>query len=522
MKQLNSIIRFFNQREFLLYFILFALALSLFTYLHLDPTFADPDSFYHVKITQILRDEGIITQLPWLSATTLKYNFIDHHFLYHLVLIPFISFFPPLIGLKIATIILASLTILVMFWFLKQLKVKGAFWYALFLLTINPFIFRLGLAKAQALVLIMLFLIIYFLFHRRYLGLLLTSCLYVWLYAGWPLLFIITGLYLAISYFKNFLDPGILFIKRAKTKIRKQNLITLLSVTLGVLAGLFFSPYFAKNFYFYWQQSFKIAMVNYQSVISVGAEWYPYPLPDLLLAATPFFLLLLFALTTFIYSAKKQSNNSWFFLILTALFFLLTLKSRRYVEYLIPIAVCFCAIAITNFSSTKNPAKKYLAKLKIKQVFIFSPLILFIIFSPIFYRDLTSIKKDYQSGFSFSKFSTPSAWLKENSPKNSIVFHSDWDESPILFYHNDHNYYLVGLDPTFMYEYDKDLHQRWVDITLGNEVQELHSTIKNLFNADYVFVDINQNASFNRNLANNFNFEQVFENSEAKIYKVAD
>ncbi len=519
MRTINRVSNFFNQHYSILYLLVFIVALSLFTYLQFDATFADPDSFYHAKAAELLRDKGAITEFPWLSATTLKYYYIDHHFLYHLLLIPFVSLFPPLVGLKIATILFAAIAIVIIFWFLNQLKVRGAFWYTLFLLTINPFIFRLNLAKAQGLVLVFLFLGLYFLLNRYYLSLLFLTFLYVWLYGGWPLLLVFALVYLLVNWFISRRQASWLVIKRVRKKINRQSLYLLISVVLGVLVGLFFSPYFIKNLYFYWQQSFKIALINYQNIIGVGGEWYPYQPSDLFLAATPLFLLLIFALVLFIINYQKQTINSWLFLIYTFLFLALTLKSRRNVEYFVPFALCFSAITLTIFL---NSFEKHLKQLRVSKIFILSPIIILLALSPLFYRDLSLVKQSYQEGFSWTKFSQPAEWLKNNTPKNSIVFHSDWDEFPLLFYHNDHNYYLVGLDPTFMYEYDKDLYRRWVDITTGKQKENLYSIIRNLFGADYVFVDFNQNSDFDQNLANNFYFEKVFENQEAKIYHLVD
>lgn len=519
MSLIDKIVNFFNSRQYFLYLLLLLMAVSLFSYLQSDPTFADPDSFYHAKMAVMLAEQGAITEFPWLSATTLKYNFVDHHFLYHLVLIPFVKIFPPLAGLKIATIIFASLTILVIFWFLRQMKVKGAFWYALFLLTVNPFIFRLNLAKAQPLVLITLFLFIYLLFNRRYLSLFLVSSLYVWLYAGWPLAILLVIIYSLINYFWPAKKRSWLIFKRGKIKALHQNFLLLISVGLGLMAGLFFSPYFAKNLQFYWQQSFKIAVVNYQYIIGVGGEWYPYNFLELLLAAGPFFLLFLLAAAVFVITSKNQSMNTWFFLAISFLFFALTLKSRRYVEYFIPLAVCFSALSLNVFLPT---LKAKLRKIMSQRLILFGPLVILLVLSPVFYRDLKLIKDFYQDGYSFDKFARPSNWLKQNSKEGDIVFHSDWDEFPILFYHNDKNYYLSGLDPTFMYEYNQSLYRSWVNITTGQSDRDLHSIIKDVFGAKYVFVDINQNADFDRNLTNNIYFQQVFENKEARVYQVSD
>ncbi len=517
MRLVNRLANFFSERQFIQYLLIFAVSFVLFAYLHSDYTFADPDSFYHAKKTIILKDSGAITEFPWLSATNLKNSFIDHHFLYHLALIPFVSIMPPLLGLKLATILFSSLLVLLFFWFLKSLQIRAAFWYTFFLITINPFIFRINLAKAQAMVLILLFLILYCLLNKNYICLTLLSGLYVWLYGGWPLALVLVFVYGALSFFWPIQSWSFLVGKINRLKIYWQNFLLFISVSLGLLAGLFFNPYFPHNFRFYWEQTFKIAILNYQHVIGVGGEWYPYHLSDLILSSVPFFLMLFIALLGFIIFYKKQPMNSWFFIIISFLFFILTLKSRRYVEYFIPLAVCFSALSINAFWPV---VEKKISKFIPKRFFIFLPLMIMVLFSPFFIRDVFSVKTSYRQGFPLNKFSEPSRWLKENAARGEIIFHSDWDEFPFLFFYNDQNYYLVGLDPTFMYSYDKDLYRRWVEITLGQEKKELYKTIKDIFGASYVFVDINQNKDFDSNLANNFYFEKVFENQEAKIYKV--
>lgn len=499
------------------YLVIFIIAVFLFGFLHFDKTFADPDSFYHVKATQILAEKGAITNFPWLSATSLNFSFTDHHFLYHLVLIPFVYFFPPLMGIKIATILFSSLAVVLFFWLLQKMEVKGAFWYALFLLTINPFIFRLGLAKAQGLVLLFLFIIIYLILSRKYIFLILASCFYVWLYAGWPLAILLAVIYAGLSLVWPDKRSIWSVLRFKKTKPFKQAFLLLASTGAGVLAGLFFSPYFPGNLQFYYQQTFKIALVNYQQFISVGGEWYPYALGDLLAAAVPFFLLLVFSLLAFVSSYKNQKINSWFFLITTFLFFILTLKSRRYVEYLVPFGVIFSALSLRNFWQLyRQDLKKYLPK----NFFTILPVVLFFAISPFIFKDIHRVKEAYANSLSFARFQEPAIWLSKNTQAGDIVFHSDWDEFPILFYYNSHNYYIVGLDPTFMYDYNPELYRSWAGITQGENSEVMHKTIRDVFNAKYVFVDYHQNSAFDKNLSDNFYFEKVFENNEAKIYQV--
>lgn len=510
-------IRHLSLKPYRLYILLFVASVIFFSYLQVDRTFADPDSFYHAKITTLLAERGLIKELPWLSATGLSSSFTDHHFLYHLILIPFVIIFPPLIGLKVATVFLASLAILTLFWFLRQINAKGAFWYALFLLTVGPFIFRLNLAKAQPLVLIFLFIFIYLLFHRRYLLLILLSCLYVWLYAGWPLLILLALIYGAISILIPQNKKSWLVLGKSKLKVWRQSFKLVFSVCLGVAAGIFFSPYFPGNLEFYWQQSFKIAIFNYQYFIDVGAEWYPYVFSHLLLAAIPFFALFVVGCVAFIVSVDKQPANSWFLLIITFLFFILTLKSRRYIEYFVPIAVCFSAISLSIYWEKFG---EDIRKILPRKFIYFFPAILFLGLLPVFVKDAYQNKQHYQNGMPFTKFEETSKYLEKNSEPGDIVFHGDWDEFPLLFYHNDKNYYITGLDSTFMYDYDMDLYNRWLQVVLGEDKESLHEVISGIFGAKYVFVDTSQSKSFDKNLANNIYFEEVLVTPDSKVYRV--
>ena len=517
MSFLGEIINFFEKRSWLSFFLIFIISASLFGYLASDQTFVDPDSFYHAKMAQLLWEKGAITSFPWLSATTLQYKFADHHFLYHLALIPFVKIFPAPWGLKIATVLFASFAILAIYWFLRQLKISGSFWYVLFLLTINPFVFRLNLAKAQGLVIFFLFIILSLIFRRAYLTLILGITLYVWLYGGWPILFLIFGVYLLLNFIWPLISGQRLIPARKVKKIFWQDLNLVFSLTIGIVLGLVFSPYFPFNLGFYWEQSFKIAIVNYQHLINVGGEWYPYLWSDLILAALSFFLLLALATAFFILTYRRQNLGSWFFFILTLVFFALTLKSRRYVEYFIPFGLVFAALSLPElWRQLKNKLRPHFS---LKLIW-FSPLLLLILLSPIFYQDLKEVKTAYQNGFAFDQFLPAARWLAENSLVGDIVFHSDWDEFPLLFFHNDLNYYLVGLDPTFMYNNKPNLYRDWSKVTTGEETENLYPIIKNIFGARYVFVDARDHYGLIRNLENNINFEEVFSDNESRIFQV--
>lgn len=515
--------------KYFLYPFLFLLAFGFFCYLQSAPTFPDPDSFYHAKMAELIKDGGAVQNFPWLQFTTLKNSFIDQHFLYHVSTVPFIVFLDPLTGLKLATIFFAALLIAVFFYFLRYLKIKGALFYSFLLLVTSPFIFRVNLAKASSLSLIFLLIGLCLVFRRRYIWLAVLSFLYVWLYGGWPLILLAVVCYLAATVIADKVLPSF--------KENKGKLKLLLSCGAGLAAGLVINPYFPKNLFFYWLQTIQIGLVNYQSKIGVGIEWYPYKISALFLDNSLVFILfflaiILFLLATLEHASKNDSRiiikreniiQIFTFIFLSSLFFLLTLKSRRYIEYLIPFIVIFSAVLV-NFSLKRLDVKRFFSWLKQasrKWKTLFITIVIYFIFAVCFIvsRDIVMQKSNFDRGFSSQKFLASGQWLETNSSAGAIVFHSNWDNFPFLFYYNAHNYYIVGLDPTFMYVYNQDLYWQWVKITTGEAKDNLYHIIKDDFRASYVFID-SEHGAMNDNIKKDERFKLVYSDKEAWIYEV--
>src|SRR3989338_7121434 len=119
-KILAHLDRFWSgQHALLQYLLIIVLAYVLFFWLQSSSTLADPDSFYHAKIGIILSHGTIPHEFPWLQYTTLNQSFVDHHFLYHVFLIPFVTLFPdPLAGLKFSVIVIGTAVFTLLFWFM--------------------------------------------------------------------------------------------------------------------------------------------------------------------------------------------------------------------------------------------------------------------------------------------------------------------------------------------------------------------------------------------------------------------
>jgi hypothetical protein len=87
------------------------------------------DSYYHLACAKLYAQNGWIVQFPWLGYTVLGQRFANVHLLQHLILLPFAAFFEPILAIKLATLLLASLLALSIYLVLRRWKVPGAaFW----------------------------------------------------------------------------------------------------------------------------------------------------------------------------------------------------------------------------------------------------------------------------------------------------------------------------------------------------------------------------------------------------------
>lgn len=111
------------------------------------------------------------------------------------------------------------------------------------------------------------------------------------------------------------------------------------------------------------------------------------------------------------------------------------------------------------------------------------------------------------------------AAARKNSMPGDIIFHSDWDDWPMLFYHNDYNRYIVGLDTTFMYKFSKDLYKKWRDITWGDFVGDPYKIIKDDFGAKIVFIAKTDVGIMDKYFRGDGRYELVYD-GDGRVYKI--
>lgn len=528
------------QREWpwLSYLAVFAIAFIVFLIFQSSPYFADPDSFYHAKMALLIRDQGIIHHFPWLQLTVLGREYTDQHLLYHVLLIPFVTWLPPLIGLKLATVFFGATLFTIIFWMFRRLHVRWPLLFVLILLCIRPFTFRVSLAKAPSTSLIFLFLGITWLFEYKFKRLFALAFLYVWYYGGFPLLGMAAAVIGLTSWLHNRLmtkHDGHRLLNRVLSLVgrhlrqsrgRYPNLMIFLVAVAGLAAGLVFNPYFPGNLTFYYHQLINIGVINFHNVIGVGNEWYPYGLGDLLANGALATLLILLAVIGIIFHFRAQSKRAWALALLTVFFFVLTLKSRRYVEYYIPTAVIFSAVSISDalrgrqWQELQQTLKRwFFGTLRGRWVAAMIGIYLVLGVGWLVGRDFHNELGDLWQGFRVDKFQAVGAWLQQHTPAGSRIVHSDWDEFPVLFYQDAHNTYIVGLDPTFLYKANQNTYWTWVNITLGKYTGDLGQAVGQTLQSRYVFV-ASGHPAMDAEFQNNPEFKKIYADPEATVYEL--
>jgi len=518
MSKYKLIKKFFTEHYLIICLTVFLISFFLHLWIQNTTGFFDPDSFYHLKLGKIMLEHGPILDFPWLQFTVLKEYYIDHHFLFHIGSLPFIWLFGDIIGYKFYTIFLTSSFITIAYIFMRNLKVKLPIIFSFLLLLDSALLFRLALAKAIPFSLIILFLGIYLIFKRKYWYLWFVSFLYVWSYGGFILMLGMVIIYIMIDVIYNSLKT-----KYEYNFFNKEYLYLLLSVIIGLVAGLVINPYFPKNLWFYWQQVVEIGLINYQGIVNVGNEWYPYPFLKLITDSGALIIVLILSLALFIVFIKKQKTSSIFFFVNSFIFLCLTLKSKRYVEYFIPMTVFFTATSI-SYSLTGIKLKKVWQELISsykKLTYLLAILIIIICsFIPIiFYKTIIETRQIFFSGgSSFNTYSGISEYLKKNTSEGEIVMYTNWSDFPVLFYQNSYNYYIVGLDPTFMYNYDPKLYHLFADITLARKKDNLYEDITEKFKARYFIVNKDR-LTLASNLYQDGRFTMVYEDQDGYIFR---
>ncbi|GAB4120463.1 MAG: hypothetical protein Fur005_32030 [Roseiflexaceae bacterium] len=478
-------------------FVLFCLLLASIQYA--TPDLPDNDGFYHIKMGQLIREQGLHPEFIWLPMSILnQQDFYDHHLLYHVYLALFVgdgSSSAMLAGAKLASVIMPALAFTMIWGLLRSQKVPWAALWAIGLCAISyAFLYRMSIPRAQSASLLVLALAMYLTLSRRYVLLIPTGFVYVWLYNAFPLLIAVVGA-----------EAVATFLLERKIAWRG-----LTFAAIGIVLGLVVNPYFPVNVDFIIHHL--LPKVG-QPETSVGNEWYPYETWTMVMNSGAALALMLLGFFAIGWRGQRFDRTQLTAFVLAVFFGLLLLKARRFVEYFPPFALifaAFCAGPLLRDLLRDSSTPRWLARLLPA-----TSLLLLVVMTGLTLREA---QDDLRGSKPAATFAEASAYLRQHAPAGSMIFQTDWDDFPRLFFYNSQNTYTIGLDPTYMQLHDAELYDLWVDISRG-KVKNPSSTIRETFHAQYVISDL-KHENFMERAEKDPNMQEVHRDAYAVVYQI--
>jgi len=467
------------------------------------PDMPDNDGYYHIKLASLMRTEGLKPDFLWLPHSILNEDeFYDHHFLFHVALIPF-TFGDLRVGAKLSAVIFASLAFLAVWYLFHRQRIPLGWLWALALLGISDaFLYRMSITRAQSLSLGVLALGLTWMFEGKHKHLAILAFFYVWMYDAFPLLPILAVLHM--------LSIGLIE--------RRLEYRPLLFISAGVALGMLINPYFPDNIIFSYRHM--LPKLTEATSVSVGNEWYPYDTAQLLDNSLPALVAFGSGILALGLVGRRMDVRTGTGLLAALLFGLMLFQARRFIEYFPPFALIFAAFAWTPFFPSPEPAtvsptqSSLWTRFKhILPAFVLATLVVFTVG-----KALPATQESIGKSKPYDLYMSASTWLRENTPPGELVFQTDWDDFPRLFFYNTHNTYLAGLDPTYMQLYNPESYDLWVLITRG-EVEQPSQFIANHFHSHFVHSDL-KHGKFLSNAEKDPGLHEVYRDDQAVIFEV--
>src|SRR5215213_1944190 len=492
----------------------------------------DFDGYYHIKWTRTLwegmKNSQFPPAFPWLPLTTLNpKDYVDHHLLFHILQIPFVASSDPRLGAKIASALFGGLAVLSCYWLLIHYRVRYALvWLVALLACSAPFLFRMNMAKAPPFAIIYLIMAIHLFFKRKYWLLLPLSLVFTWSYDLFVLLIMATFFW-------------VITIAITEKRLEWRPLVFVIA---GCAAGLIINPYFPHNLQLLWEHmQIKLTASDFDT--KVGSEWYPYDSWEFLGNSAVACIAMLVGYIAFEPSERRRAHYPIFFLLLSTALMIMTARWKRIAEYWPPFAVLFAAFSLRPWLEGYRP---YLTRLPAEVLEELKPFLdregvppldenettfrdlmrtvavatVAVVLCVFLFLNVLATRQEIKQSEPHEHYRAGAEWMRSNVPQGQLVFNTDWDDFPRLFYFDPSHYYVSGLDPSYLFDKDPDLSGLYDRITLGTE-ENAGPLIRDRFGARYVFSDNTHHDFFDHARSSGW-FDIVYEDTQCTIMYIRD
>ena len=415
--------------------------------------FADPDAFYHAKISALLWQQGPIHFFSWLDLSLVGQHFADLHFLFHVLIAPLTALFGMMDGMRYGMIFLMGMFALIFAWCLRWLEIRFPWVWTILCVSLAPLLIRFSLGKASALALMWFVLGI-------------TASLKRW---PWLLLFVVFGFSLSHGGWMILVGSvGILCLMRLLFEAQFEERVLplwfrckteaplIFASFIGALCGIAIHPNFPENIRFTWVQLVTIGLQTPTDRVLMGKEWMSPSPVQIVSALGPLLIVALLIGVGFVFAPKKKMNLMYVLPTLQlgsllAVFVALMMLSIRSIEYVIPVFVLFLAFAAQSVSWKTMIEQQ-------RTMLILGCVLCIFAQSVLLYKALIQLRdRSYPDELYRSAVQ---AMRQVGGKVGDRVFHLSFDRFPLLFAQDDGFRYVSGLDPTFLLVTEPELSDR--------------------------------------------------------------
>ena len=501
----------------------------------------DFDAYYHFRWSRMLWESALAGNFPpsfdALPLTTLNpKDYVDHHFLFHVLQIPFTFFSDFQTGAKIGTWLFACLAVFSCYWLLVRHRVSYPLvWLVAIIGSSAPFLYRINMGKAMSLSIVLLVIGLHLFFERKYRWLLPLAFVFALAYDMFALLVAAAAMWTFVLLWSE----------------RRLEWRPLVFVGVGSLLGFVINPYFPDNFRLLYEHLI-IKVTPSDFTTTVGSEWYPYSTWEFLGNCGVALVAMVVGYVSFKDASSEGRQRAFLLMLFSTLLMLANMRWRRFAEYFPPFAVLFAAFAaeplirrarelytsrepvaegqeVEDETHTPEPARVENARAW-EMIFVATAFVL--LAAPmVWYARVTA--QDIKGMAGPDLYKGGMEWLSKNAEPGELIVNTDWDDFPKLFFYNPKLAYVSGLDPTYLLDKDRKLAELHGRVTIGRELSEeeianLGPLIRDNFCvgegdkkrcARYVFTDHEHEDFFNHALDSGW-FDEVYADGDCSILRV--
>lgn len=465
----------------------------------LSPAFYESDSYYHIAVSNFIKDFGLRYQFHWAQFSTYKDFFADKDFLFHLSIVPFLSFSRDIVLAGKYAVIFYNFLFIVAYLFILK-KYLPAYLAAIFLFL--PFLsatFTTYLLYLRSFTLanILTILGIYFLINKKSAAVFIVAALYALAHTS----------YFMVVFFAFMCEIIRWLINK---EFYARNIY--LSIA-GVLAGCFIHPNFPNNFLYTHLQFLAINYANKGLDLGFGSELFSYPTMRVFIENFAVFITLNFILWISLFSRVKVSFAAAVWLASANVYFLLALSAdRHWYPANILIFIAFAAY-LKNWLADRQNKRNTVFKINI---FIIIYLLSAIVYLPAGVKSISANIID-NTGLG-EHYKRAALWMKSHIPPGETVYHNNWSDPAYFLCFNPNNNYLVVLDPLYMYYRYPQLYIFYRDLSRG-KIKDIYGSLLNIFKTKYGYAQ--KNNSFFIKIKNDpRHFKVLYEDDMGIIFQL--